>query len=221
MTDNDTFTNVKQWLQEIDRYACEGVNKLLVGNKSDLTNKKVVEYAVAKDFADQLGISMLETSAKSATNVEQVRKASVFFYWMTLAELTFPNVKAFLTMAKQIKDRYVLQTSMNGTHTVDLLTFKLNCTTIVWRQRQSQLQTRHLSKLAEELPSVHSQLADAVDPPLSSSFFSLHTIVLLHLLLLLLLPFFVSVHVVGVFSFFVKSIMILVFLSHTSASIRC
>jgi GTPase SAR1 family protein len=44
----DTFTNVKQWLQEIDRYASEGVNKLLVGNKSDLTSKKVVEYAAAK-----------------------------------------------------------------------------------------------------------------------------------------------------------------------------
>lgn len=45
---SDTFTNVKQWLQEIDRYASEGVNKLLVGNKSDLTSKKVVEYTVAK-----------------------------------------------------------------------------------------------------------------------------------------------------------------------------
>lgn len=44
----DTFTNVKQWLQEIDRYASEGVNKLLVGNKSDLTSKKVVEYSAAK-----------------------------------------------------------------------------------------------------------------------------------------------------------------------------
>jgi len=83
VTDNDTFTNVKQWLQEIDRYASEGVNKLLVGNKSDLTPKKVVEYSVAKEFADQLSIPFLETSAKSATNVEQ----------------------AFLTMAKQIKDR--------------------------------------------------------------------------------------------------------------------
>lgn len=97
----DTFTNVKQWLQEIDRYASEGVNKLLVGNKSDLTSKKVVEYSVAKvlgfslpypcpsystvlqEFADQLTIPFLETSAKNATNVEQ----------------------AFLTMAKQIKDR--------------------------------------------------------------------------------------------------------------------
>ncbi|KAG1858415.1 Rab1b in complex with the Gef domain of DrraSIDM FROM legionella [Suillus subalutaceus] len=83
VTDNDTFTNVKQWLQEIDRYASEGVNKLLVGNKSDLTSKKVVEYSVAKEFADQLSIPFLETSAKNATNVEQ----------------------AFLTMAKQIKDR--------------------------------------------------------------------------------------------------------------------
>ncbi|PWN36675.1 GTP-binding protein ypt1 [Meira miltonrushii] len=82
-TDQDTFANVKQWLQEIDRYATEGVNKLLVGNKSDLTNKKVVEYNVAKEFADQLGLPILETSAKSATNVEQ----------------------AFLTMAKHIKDR--------------------------------------------------------------------------------------------------------------------
>ncbi|KAJ3352985.1 GTP-binding protein ypt1 [Allomyces macrogynus ATCC 38327] len=83
VTDADTFKNVKNWLQEIDRYAVEGVNKLLVGNKSDLVGKKVVDYNEAKAFADSLGISFLETSAKSATNVEQ----------------------AFLTMAKQIKDR--------------------------------------------------------------------------------------------------------------------
>ena len=47
-TRSDTYTNVKQWLQEIDRYAVEGVNKLLVGNKSDLATKKVVDYAAAK-----------------------------------------------------------------------------------------------------------------------------------------------------------------------------
>lgn len=93
VTDNDTFTNVKQWLQEIDRYASEGVNKLLVGNKSDLTSKKVVEYSVAKEFADQLNIPFLETSAKNATNVEQ----------------------AFLTMAKQIKDRMGSTSTSAGT----------------------------------------------------------------------------------------------------------
>ena len=59
-------------LQEIDRYACENVNKLLVGNKCDLTNKKVVDYTSAKEYADQLGIPFLETSAQNAINVEEV-----------------------------------------------------------------------------------------------------------------------------------------------------
>ncbi|CEH15061.1 gtp-binding protein ypt1 [Ceraceosorus bombacis] len=83
VTDQDTFANVKQWLSEIDRYATEGVNKLMVGNKNDLTSKKVVEYNVAKEFADQLNIPFLETSAKTSENVEA----------------------CFLAMAKQIKDR--------------------------------------------------------------------------------------------------------------------
>ena len=48
MTDSESFNNVKTWLHEIDRYACEGVNKLLVGNKCDLTTKKQVEYNAAK-----------------------------------------------------------------------------------------------------------------------------------------------------------------------------
>ncbi|KAI2668084.1 Ras-related protein Rab-1A [Labeo rohita] len=79
----ESFNNVKQWLQEIDRYASENVNKLLVGNKCDLTTKKVVDYTTAKEFADSLGIPFLETSAKSSTNVEQ----------------------AFMTMAAEIKKR--------------------------------------------------------------------------------------------------------------------
>ncbi|KAJ2683850.1 ras GTPase, partial [Coemansia sp. RSA 1285] len=83
VTDGETFSNVKQWLQEIDRYASEGVNKLLVGNKSDLEDKRKVDVTEAKDFADSLSISFLETSAKDSTNVE----------------------KAFMTMAGQIKER--------------------------------------------------------------------------------------------------------------------
>jgi len=78
---------VKQWLHEINRYASENVNKLLVGNKSDLEPKRVVSTEAAKEFADSLGIAFLETSAKNSTNVE----------------------KAFLTMASQIKARMKTQ----------------------------------------------------------------------------------------------------------------
>ena len=38
---------MKQWLNEIDRYANENVNKLLVGNKSDLVSKKKVDFETA------------------------------------------------------------------------------------------------------------------------------------------------------------------------------
>jgi Ras-related protein Rab-1A len=74
VTDLESFNNVKQWLNEIDRYACENVNKLLVGNKCDLVSKKAVDYDTAKEFADKLEIPFLETSAKAATNVEKVNK---------------------------------------------------------------------------------------------------------------------------------------------------
>ena len=83
VTDQESFDNVKQWLSEIDRYASESVNKLLVGNKADLESQKVVDTATAKAFADEAGIPFLETSAKSATNVEQ----------------------AFMAMAAEIKAR--------------------------------------------------------------------------------------------------------------------
>ena len=48
VTDQESFNNVKQWLNEIDRYASESVNKLLVGNKNDLTSQKVVSTETAK-----------------------------------------------------------------------------------------------------------------------------------------------------------------------------
>eukprot|EP01112_Ceratiomyxa_fruticulosa_P004364 TRINITY_DN1488_c0_g5_i1.p1 TRINITY_DN1488_c0_g5~~TRINITY_DN1488_c0_g5_i1.p1 ORF type:complete len:207 (+),score=37.53 TRINITY_DN1488_c0_g5_i1:238-858(+) len=81
VTDQVSFNNVKQWMQEIQRYACDSVCRLLVGNKSDLIEKKVVDGHVAKEYAESLSIPFLETSAKSSTNVEQ----------------------AFLTMAGEIK----------------------------------------------------------------------------------------------------------------------
>ncbi|CAG2174945.1 unnamed protein product, partial [Oppiella nova] len=71
VTNLESFKNVRTWLREIDLYACDDVNKILVGNKCHLTTQKVVDYATANEFAEILGIPFLETSAKQATNVEQ------------------------------------------------------------------------------------------------------------------------------------------------------
>ncbi|KAH0727711.1 hypothetical protein KY290_003415 [Solanum tuberosum] len=92
ITDQESFNNVKQWLSEIDRYASENVNKLLVGNKSDLNDNRAVSYDTAKAFADEIGIPFMEASAKSATNVEQ----------------------AFMAMAAEIKNRMATQPTSNN-----------------------------------------------------------------------------------------------------------
>ena len=71
VTSQDSFDHVNDWLKEVNRYASEGTCKLLVGNKSDRTADKVVTAEQAKEFADDIGVPFLETSAKSASNVEE------------------------------------------------------------------------------------------------------------------------------------------------------
>jgi len=71
VTSQDSFDHVNDWLKEVNRYASEGTCKLLVGNKSDRTTDKAVSTDVAKEFADDIGVPFLETSAKSAANVEE------------------------------------------------------------------------------------------------------------------------------------------------------
>ncbi|OBZ75555.1 GTP-binding protein ypt1 [Grifola frondosa] len=92
VTEGETFANVKGWLQEIERYASEDVKKLIIGNKSDLVDRKVVAYSDAKEFADEIGIPFVETSAKDSTNVEE----------------------AFIMMAKQIKDGLAAEGESSG-----------------------------------------------------------------------------------------------------------
>jgi len=52
----ESFNNIRQWLGEIDRYASENVNKLLVGNKCDMITKKVVDYTTAKVGENSLSV---------------------------------------------------------------------------------------------------------------------------------------------------------------------
>lgn len=55
ITDAESFANVRMWLKEVERYGSEGVSKLLVGNKSDLTSKRAVEYSAGKVIIRVIG----------------------------------------------------------------------------------------------------------------------------------------------------------------------
>lgn len=68
VTDPDSFNNINTWLMEIEKNASKNVYKLLIGNKSDLENRKIT-YEQAKEVADTYGMKYVETSAKTAHNV--------------------------------------------------------------------------------------------------------------------------------------------------------
>jgi len=73
VTNKVSFDNVTRWLQEIDKYAREGVNKLLVGNKSDHTEEegqRQVSTEEGRMFAESKDIPFLETSARTGTFVD-------------------------------------------------------------------------------------------------------------------------------------------------------
>jgi len=92
VTDKLSFNNVKHWVQEIDKYAQQGINRLLVGNKCDLSSERVVCYDEARELADSLGMEYLETSAKNAHNVD----------------------RAFQCMATEIRERVATMTKTTG-----------------------------------------------------------------------------------------------------------
>ncbi|GAA5854632.1 hypothetical protein JCM3775_003441 [Rhodotorula graminis] len=71
VTDERSFNNIRTWHANVEQHASEGVNKILIGNKCDWTDKKVISEQQGQELADELGLRFLETSAKSNINVEQ------------------------------------------------------------------------------------------------------------------------------------------------------
>ena len=71
VTDKDSFKNLSNWLIEIEKNASKNVLKVLIGNKSDLEDKRVISYNQGKEFADTYGLKFIETSAKKNLNVNE------------------------------------------------------------------------------------------------------------------------------------------------------
>ncbi|WP_395241876.1 hypothetical protein, partial [Salmonella sp. s51933] len=72
VNDRESFFHVENWLEEVGRYASSDVNKILVGNKCDILEKREVEYETARIYAEKLHVSFMEASAKDRTNIDKL-----------------------------------------------------------------------------------------------------------------------------------------------------
>jgi len=70
ITNAKSFENISKWLRNIEEHASEDVEKMLLGNKCDMDDKRVIPKERGEMIAREHGIKFYETSAKSNINIE-------------------------------------------------------------------------------------------------------------------------------------------------------
>lgn len=71
ITNEKSFENIVKWLRNIDEHANEDVEKMILGNKKDMADKRVVSTERGLAIAREHGIRFMETSAKENLNISQ------------------------------------------------------------------------------------------------------------------------------------------------------
>nr|KAG5709595.1 hypothetical protein BaRGS_001645 [Batillaria attramentaria] len=72
VTNEESFNAVQDWCTQIKTHAWSNASVVLVGNKCDLEDSRVVSQAKGQDLASDLGLEFFETSAKENINVKAV-----------------------------------------------------------------------------------------------------------------------------------------------------
>ncbi|CAD7926704.1 unnamed protein product [Amoebophrya sp. A25] len=70
ITDEGTFNNVEMWLNNLSQHANGDVQKILIGNKADLEEKRKVAKERGFELAAKHGMQFYETSAKTGDGVD-------------------------------------------------------------------------------------------------------------------------------------------------------
>jgi len=83
ITNINSFLRAQAWVKELQRYARSDVIIILTGNKSDLCEKRAVEYEDGEIYAREKELLFIETSAKSGKNIDKL--------FVTIAENLLAN----------------------------------------------------------------------------------------------------------------------------------
>ena len=71
ITNAKSFDNIAKWLRNIQEHASDDVEKMILGNKCDVEDKRVISKERGEQIARENGVRFLETSAKTNVNIER------------------------------------------------------------------------------------------------------------------------------------------------------
>ncbi|XP_076017778.1 ras-related protein Rab-15-like [Genypterus blacodes] len=71
ITSEQSFQHIAKWTSDVDEYALDEVQRILVGNKSDEEQKRQVTKEQGSKLAANYGIDFYETSASTSSNLSE------------------------------------------------------------------------------------------------------------------------------------------------------
>ncbi|TPP60802.1 putative gtpase rab2 small g protein superfamily [Fasciola gigantica] len=71
ISSRETYTHLTSWLEDARQHSSSNMVITLVGNKCDLDARRQVDREEGEAFAREHGLLFMETSAKTAVNVEE------------------------------------------------------------------------------------------------------------------------------------------------------
>ena len=71
ITNDNSFNNAKKWVNSIKEECGKTMQMILIGNKSDLEEKRVVSQEEASQYAEEEKIEYIETSSKTGENIQR------------------------------------------------------------------------------------------------------------------------------------------------------
>ena len=102
ITNEETFNNLKTWVRSIKDECGKQIQMLIIGNKNDLNEERVVDKNIAMEYAKEEKIDYLETSSKTGDNIQ---KAISLLCEKVLENTEFTNDFSFTLDATAISQK--------------------------------------------------------------------------------------------------------------------
>ena len=106
VTIRKSFENVTTWVECVDKFAKSNVLRILVGNKTDLEDKRVISKEEGKKLAEENGLKFYEISAKTMNGLVEMFEDVAKEYVQIYEQKAIKNFQLRKEKEKKTKSRW-------------------------------------------------------------------------------------------------------------------